>query len=103
MRFALRSTLLPERVHENSALRVARQPASIVSCVYVKRVDCCCRKLALQGSPATGIAPTEPARCPRCGSVRVARGELLPRVPSNPFVVPVPGARRQRCRPGDTS
>jgi hypothetical protein len=43
-------------------------------------------KLALQGSPATGIEPAEPARCPHCGSVRRVRGELLPRVPSSPFV-----------------
>jgi hypothetical protein len=43
-------------------------------------------KLALQGSPATGIEPTEPARCSQCGSVRRVRGELLPRVPSSPFV-----------------
>jgi hypothetical protein len=43
-------------------------------------------KLALQGSPATGIEPTEPAHCPHCGSVRRVRGELLPRVPSSPFV-----------------
>jgi len=43
-------------------------------------------KLALPGSPATGIEPTEPARCPQCGSVRRVRGELLPRVPSSPFV-----------------
>jgi hypothetical protein len=43
-------------------------------------------KLALPGSPATGVEPTEPARCPQCGSVRRLRGELLPRVPSSPFV-----------------
>jgi Putative transposase/Transposase zinc-binding domain len=43
-------------------------------------------KLALPGSPATGIEPTEPARCPQCGSVRRVRGELLPRLPSSPFV-----------------
>jgi hypothetical protein len=43
-------------------------------------------KLALPGSPATGIEPTELARCPQCGSVRRVRGELLPRVPSSPFV-----------------
>jgi hypothetical protein len=43
-------------------------------------------KVALPGSPATAIEPTEPARCPQCGSVRRVRGELLPRVPSNPFV-----------------
>ena len=49
-------------------------------------------KLALQGSPATGVEPTEPARCPQCGSVRRVRGELLPRVPSSPFV----------CRSGST-
>jgi Putative transposase/Transposase zinc-binding domain len=42
-------------------------------------------KLALQGSPATGIEPTEPAHCPHCRSVRRARAELLPRVPSSPF------------------
>jgi Putative transposase/Transposase zinc-binding domain len=43
-------------------------------------------KLALRGSPATGIEPAEAARCPQCGSVRRVRGELLPRVPSSPFV-----------------
>jgi hypothetical protein len=43
-------------------------------------------KLALPASPATGIEPTEPAHCPQCGSVRRVRGELLPRVPSSPFV-----------------
>jgi hypothetical protein len=43
-------------------------------------------KLALPGSSATGIEPTEPARCPQCGSVRRVRGELLPPVPSSPFV-----------------
>jgi hypothetical protein len=43
-------------------------------------------KLALPRSPATGIEPTEPARCPQCGSVRRVRGELLPRVPSIPSV-----------------
>lgn len=50
-------------------------------------------KLALQGSPATGIEPSEPARCPHCGSVRLARGALLPRVASSPFA----------CRSGSTS
>jgi hypothetical protein len=43
-------------------------------------------RLALPGSAATEIAPAEPSRCPHCGSVRRVRGELLPRVPSSPFV-----------------
>jgi hypothetical protein len=43
-------------------------------------------KLAMQGSPATGIEPAEPARCPQCGSARRVRGERLPRVMSCPFV-----------------
>jgi hypothetical protein len=47
-------------------------------------------KLALQGSPATGIEPTEPARCPQCGSVRLARGDLLPRTGACPFVSATP-------------
>jgi hypothetical protein len=43
-------------------------------------------KVALSGTGSTAIEPTEPARCPQCGSVRRARGELVPRVPSSPFV-----------------
>jgi hypothetical protein len=43
-------------------------------------------KQAHQGSPATGIEPAEPARCPQCGSVRRTRGALLPHVASCPFV-----------------
>jgi hypothetical protein len=42
-------------------------------------------RVALSGSGSSVIAPAEPARCPQCGSVRRARGELLPRVPSSPF------------------
>jgi hypothetical protein len=47
-------------------------------------------QLALPGSPATGIEPTEPARCPQCGSVRRVRGELLPRRGACPFVCAPP-------------
>ncbi len=43
-------------------------------------------RVALSGSGSSVIEPAEPARCPQCGSVRRARGELLPRVPLNPFV-----------------
>jgi Putative transposase/Transposase zinc-binding domain len=43
-------------------------------------------ELALQAGTAPGIEPTEPVRCPQCGSVRRVRGELLPRVASSPFV-----------------
>jgi hypothetical protein len=49
-------------------------------------------KLALSASASTEIAPTEPARCPQCGSVRRVRGGLLPRVGPCPFV----------CRSGST-
>ena len=43
-------------------------------------------KLALATGASSSIEPAEPARCPQCGSVRRVRGELLPRVPSSPFV-----------------
>jgi hypothetical protein len=43
-------------------------------------------KLALPAHASNAIEPAEPARCPQCGSVRRVRGELLPRVPSSPFV-----------------
>jgi hypothetical protein len=43
-------------------------------------------RLALTGSSSEGIEPAEPARCPACGSVRRARGELLPRSGASPFV-----------------
>jgi Putative transposase len=43
-------------------------------------------KLALQAGPSAGIEPAEPARCPQCGSVRRARGALLPRTGASPFV-----------------
>jgi Putative transposase/Transposase zinc-binding domain len=33
---------------------------------------------------AVGIAPAEAPRCPACGSVRLGRGEVLPRVPLSP-------------------
>jgi hypothetical protein len=42
-------------------------------------------RVALSGNGTTAIEPAEPARCPQCGSVRRARGELLPRVASSPF------------------
>jgi Putative transposase/Transposase zinc-binding domain len=59
-------------------------------------------KLARQGSPATGIEPAEPARCPQCGSVRRVRGELLPREASRPFVC-APSEASMRASAGDTS
>ncbi len=43
-------------------------------------------KLALPAHASNAFEPAEPARCPHCGSVRRVRGELLPRVPSSPFV-----------------
>jgi hypothetical protein len=43
-------------------------------------------RLALSGSSREGIKPAEPAHCPQCGSVRRARGELLPRSGASPFV-----------------
>jgi len=43
-------------------------------------------RLALTGSSSEGIKPAEPVRCPACGSVRRARGELLPRSGASPFV-----------------
>jgi len=54
-------------------------------------------KLALPSSAQSGIEPAELARCPHCGSVRLARGELLPRTGASPFVCaprsnPPPGA-----------
>jgi putative transposase/transposase-like zinc-binding protein len=59
-------------------------------------------KLALQASPATAIAPAEPARCPHCGSVRRVRAELLPPVPSSPFACPSPREPLSKWA-GDTS
>lgn len=59
-------------------------------------------KLALPGSAATDIKPTEPARCPRCGSVRLAQGELLPRTGMSPFVCG-PGGAASSALIGDTS
>jgi hypothetical protein len=53
-------------------------------------------RLGLPIGAATEIAPAEPARCPHCGSVRLARGELLPRVVSCPF------ACRSRSTPAST-
>ena len=47
-------------------------------------------KLALQSSGSSSIEPAEPARCPACGSVRLARGELLPRTGASPFVCASP-------------
>jgi hypothetical protein len=39
-------------------------------------------KVALSGNGSSVIEPAELARCPQCGSVRRARGELLPPVTS---------------------
>ncbi len=47
-------------------------------------------RLALTGSSSEGIKPAEPVRCPACGSVRRARGELLPRSGASPFVGAAP-------------
>jgi hypothetical protein len=47
-------------------------------------------KLALPAGTSTGIEPAKPARCPQCGSVRRARGELLPRSGASPFVCAPP-------------
>jgi hypothetical protein len=40
--------------------------------------------LPLPAGAAVGIAPAEAPRCPACGSVRLARGEVLPRVALSP-------------------
>jgi hypothetical protein len=58
-------------------------------------------KLALQGSAST-IKPTEPVRCPQCGSVRRVRGELLPRGGMSPFGCG-PGVVPLTAPAGDTS
>ena len=47
-------------------------------------------KLALASNAQSGIEPAEPARCPACGSVRLARGELLPRSGASPFACAPP-------------
>jgi len=47
-------------------------------------------KLGLQASTSNGIEPAEPVRCPACGSVRLARGEMLPRTGASPFVAAPP-------------
>jgi hypothetical protein len=47
-------------------------------------------RLALQASATGGIEPVEPVRCAACGSVRLARGELLPRTGASPFVCAPP-------------
>lgn len=47
-------------------------------------------KLALPSSAPSGIEPAESARCPQCGSVRLARGALLPRTGASPFVCATP-------------
>jgi hypothetical protein len=56
----------------------------------------------LAASVAVSIAPAEPPRCGVCGSVRLARGEELPRVPGFPFACVVPGASASASL-GDTS
>jgi hypothetical protein len=60
-------------------------------------------KVALSGSGPSVIAPAEPVRCPHCGSVRRARGELLPRVPSCPFVCASRSTPSPEKLVGDTS
>jgi hypothetical protein len=42
-------------------------------------------RLALTAMSAPSVEPVAPVRCPQCGSVRLARGELLPRAGSSPF------------------
>ena len=59
-------------------------------------------RLALQAGASSGIEPAEPVRCPHCGSVRLARGELLPRVGPSPFVCG-PGGAALSAPVGDTS
>jgi hypothetical protein len=43
-------------------------------------------KSALHSNAKSGIEPAERARCPHCGSVRLARGARLPRTGASPFV-----------------
>lgn len=54
------------------------------------------RKLLLptvvQPTSAGGVSPVELPHCPSCGSVRLARGEMLPRLSLSPFAC---SARRQ--------
>jgi hypothetical protein len=59
-------------------------------------------KLVMGASPTTSVAPAESPRCPACGSVRLARGELVPRLESGPFAC---GIRREPTAetPLDTS
>ena len=59
-------------------------------------------KLAWPGSASTTIEPTEPVRCPQCGSVRRVRGELLPRGGMSPFACG-PGVVPLTAPVGDTS
>jgi hypothetical protein len=59
-------------------------------------------KLALPGRASTTIEPTESVRCPQCGSVRRARGELLPRGEMSPFACG-PGVVPLTAPFGDTS
>lgn len=59
-------------------------------------------KLALQGSESSTIEPAEPARCPQCGGVRLARSELLPRTGASPFVC-APPRDSLSASAGDTS
>jgi Putative transposase/Transposase zinc-binding domain len=59
-------------------------------------------KLALPGTGSSGIEPAELARCPHCGSVRLARGERLPRTGASPFVC-IPPRESMRASAGDTS
>lgn len=59
-------------------------------------------KLALAAPAPSSIEPTEPARCPACGSVRRARGELLPRTGASPFVC-VPPRDSTAAASADTS
>ena len=59
-------------------------------------------KLALPANASSGIEPAEPVRCPACGSVRLARGELLPRTGASPFVC-VPSKDSTQAVVADTS
>ncbi len=42
-------------------------------------------KMAVGAVVGTDVKPAESPRCPACGSVRLARGELLPLLESSPF------------------
>lgn len=60
------------------------------------------RKRLLPALAASAVAPTESPRCPACGSVRLARGEELPRRTVSPFAC-VSGRPPEREPAIDTS